>query len=85
MDIEKIKLSPDIIDKYIPEALSVNGIAFMIASNRLMNRRFKELTMAFQNANHAYERFRLKNYDNNWLKMHGYPMRRKIKRRLKGL
>ena len=55
------------IEKYIPEYISPIGMAASIIKVR----------EAFKKSERCFRKYMRSARSNNWLKMHGYPMRRK--------
>lgn len=70
---------PEKLRKYVPETISPLGIPLMIARMRKLNKDVERLKETYSNVNKAwkdYSRSVLRTRSNNWLKLHGYPMRR---------
>ena len=69
--------------KYAPRSLSVFGVAYILEAAVMEAKRHIALTEAYECMNAEIARYKLtviqNSHSNNWLKMHGYPMRRKIK------
>lgn len=83
-NIECIKLNKlgDKILKHSPSVLSVVGIAAMVVRTMMGAKIRPEIFMRIYRAT-GNEYYRIRYYQmtksNNWLRMHGYPMRRKIR------
>lgn len=65
--------------RYAPELLSVVGIASTACAAEINYLRMERLAAAYGELRTEYDRYMRRTRSNNWLKMHGYPMRRKIK------
>lgn len=66
--------------EYIPETLSMDPIAEMVLDLRLTMERLKQikqLRSIYEQVNRDMYEYRYRNKSNNWLKMHGQPMRRR--------
>lgn len=70
---------PDLenVEKYVPEQLSIYGVMGMLCQSYMFEKRTEVLTKLFPEVAKSYERYYRLSLSNNWLKMHGYPMRRK--------
>ena len=82
ISLERVKLSKisDKVLNHIPETLSVLGVAAtMIGTMMCMKFEPKLYNIRYKRTGNEYYliRYYQKTKSNNWLKMHGYPMRRK--------
>lgn len=76
----KLETVNGIIGKYIPEELSIVGVNAMVASCAL-SALSSEMQVLRTLAKHNIcfkVKYLQKTRSNNWLKIHGYPMKRKI-------
>ena len=77
------KIDTELFKKYVPEILINPGIQLlaMIESAKESHKRMIKIAEDYNNANKCFEEYKNKvirrTSSNNWLKMHGYPMRRK--------
>lgn len=72
--VEKIKkYTPEVLNRELVE-ISIRAIAY---SNYLNRKRIQQLQKAYDRANSEFELYKRNNKSNNWLKTHGYPMRRR--------
>ena len=70
------------LKKYEPAILSPNAIAALLITSRKINTRLMAMLRAQGlMTKAAYEKYVRNARSNNWLKMHGYPLRRKEKAR----
>lgn len=60
----------------IPQVLSPIATSLFVLHTRTVIKR-ETMTASLVMANEALEQYRRQVMPNNWLKMHGYPMRRK--------
>ena len=67
----------DELYSYAPTVMALNQIIF---SNKLLERRTMHLLTAYDIMTKEYEQYRRRVLPNNYLKMHGIPMRRGRKR-----
>jgi hypothetical protein len=67
--------------KYAPRFLSVSGVTCLLEAAAVEAERRTKLTEAYERTNAEFARYKLTaiqdSHSNNWLKMHGYPMRRR--------
>lgn len=69
-DLENMK-------KYVPEQLKIYSVMGMLCQSYMFEKRTEVLTKSFSEVAKSYKRYNRLVHSNNWLKMHGYPMRRK--------
>lgn len=68
------------LKKYEPAILSPNAIAAVLITSRKMNTRLMAMLCAQELMTKAAYKKSVRNArSNNWLKMHGYPLRRKAR------
>lgn len=79
MKLDSITKMKDVVKKHSPEILLGAGIAGMIAQTMMVrnpSRVYLNLYKATGDESYLVKYYRLTK-SNNWLKMHGYPMRRR--------
>lgn len=65
-------------EKYVPKHLDARiSITILAQAFSKSRKRIEMLRATFDEMNKSYGRYVLQVHSNNWLKMHGYPMRRK--------
>lgn len=77
MQIEKIK---DVVKKYVPQMLLGAGVAGIMIGNHTSQTKLKVLAACYGTTSMQYQSYKRKverkSHSNNWLKMHGQPLRR---------
>ena len=70
----------DAIKKYAPQMLLGAGVAGIMISNHTSQTRLKVLACCYGKTSTQYKTYKRKverkSHSNNWLKMHGQPLRR---------
>lgn len=66
------------VKSYVPTLLSLSSVNLLERSHEIMNRRNERIANAYDVCfNEYWYGYIRKVRSNNWLKMHGYPMRRR--------
>ena len=69
------ELLPEKLEKYVPAQLSIDGFKNMIYRIKTAKKQFERLRKSYNDMNKSFESYKFQAHSNNWLKMHGYPMR----------
>lgn len=81
MNVDTLFRVKENMTKYAPQYLSVSGIACILEGALIEAKRSATLSAAYESMNAEFARYKLRviqnSHSNNWLKMHGYPMRRR--------
>ena len=77
IEVEKIK---DVAKKYVPQMLLGAGIAGLMWDHMTSKRQLSILAACYGTTSVEYQSYKRKverkSHSNNWLKMHGQPLRR---------
>ena len=81
-------INKDIMKSFVPSTIfPISSISAMVGSNRVSVLRARELSRQLVDMTDAYERYKYRAFrelhTNNWLRMHGYPLKRKGGKRIK--